>query len=316
MPAVSVIVPLYNKRSTIARTLRSVYEQTFRDFEVIVVDDGSTDDSRAIVEALDYPDLRLVSQENAGPGAARNHGARISEAEFLAFIDSDDEWLPQYLKRSVEILEADPRLCSVTSSYLEDPEGRDLTAYWHSQGLRDGLVGVEGVPDTRKVLTLLRFMQTITTTLRRERYLHFGGYYDSFRSLYGEDSHLFLKLLLNGCVGLNLEPLARYHREDSDLSVSSRGPRQVESFLIDPDDVRDACPAHLSDVLDRVFEARANKTACVLGYWGDWRRASEVRRRFARGTLGSPMHVPALVAATPIGAAAGAATRLIRRAVR
>ena len=86
------------------RALESISAQTFEDFEVIVVDDGSTDNGAAIV--ADYPDsrFRLVSQANAGPGAARNAGVEQARGEFLAFLDADDEWFPNYLQESVSLL--------------------------------------------------------------------------------------------------------------------------------------------------------------------------------------------------------------------
>lgn len=313
MPRVSVIIPLYNKGETIARTLHSVYAQEFRDFEVIVVDDGSTDGSRRIVQDLNLPSLRLVSQENAGPGAARNRGARSSDGSLLAFIDGDDEWLPSYLGRMVTHFDNDLKLASATAGYLEYPSGSDLSREWERHGLREGVVELTGAEDAPEVLTLLRFMQPLTTVVRKEDYLAIGGYYDRTRCLYGEDSHLFLKLLLSRRVWISLEPLARYHREDSSLSSSADGPRPIEPFLVDPEDVEAVCPPHLSGLLGEVLEARANKTACMLGYWGRWREARELRRRFERGGLKGPLALPAIVAGTPLGSLAGATARMARR---
>ena len=98
MSKVSVIIPLYNKSKYIARALDSVFVQTYRDFEVIVVDDGSTDDGPEIVKGYSDPRIRLIYQVNAGPGAARNRGAEESMGPWLAFLDADDELLPDFLK--------------------------------------------------------------------------------------------------------------------------------------------------------------------------------------------------------------------------
>jgi len=94
---VTVVIPLYNKVRYIKRALDSVLAQTHRDFEVIVVNDGSTDGSERIVEQYTDPRIRLVNQANAGECAARNRGIGESRADLIAFLDADDEWLPEFL---------------------------------------------------------------------------------------------------------------------------------------------------------------------------------------------------------------------------
>ena len=102
---VSVIVPLFNKAPYIERALSSVAAQTYRDFELIVVDDGSTDEGPRIVEAFNDLPIHLIRQENAGPGAARNRGLELAQGELVAFLDADDEWLPNYLSENVRLLD-------------------------------------------------------------------------------------------------------------------------------------------------------------------------------------------------------------------
>src|SRR4029077_13800601 len=98
---VSVIIPVFNKAACVTRALDSIANQTFEDFEVIVVDDGSTDDSAKRASAHKDSRIRVLSQANAGPGAARNRGTAESRGELLAFLDADDEWLPDYLATGV-----------------------------------------------------------------------------------------------------------------------------------------------------------------------------------------------------------------------
>lgn len=94
---ISVVIPLYNKEKQIAHTLQSVFKQTFQDFEVVVVDDGSTDSSVAEVEKFSDSRIRLIHQKNAGVAAARNRGIEEAKGDLIAFLDADDEWKPEYL---------------------------------------------------------------------------------------------------------------------------------------------------------------------------------------------------------------------------
>src|SRR5947209_14845994 len=115
MLRVSVIVPLYNKARYIGRCLDAIDGQTEGSFEVIVVDDGSTDGGEKLVEKRGDPRVRLVSQENAGPGAARNHGARLAQSPVVAFLDADDAWDRDYLRESLAWMNrTGPDVASVT----------------------------------------------------------------------------------------------------------------------------------------------------------------------------------------------------------
>ena len=115
---ISIVIPLYNKAEMVARTLRSVVGQTCEDYEIIVVDDGSTDGSAEIVESLHIPRLRLVHRENAGVSAARNLGIREAKGEFVAFLDADDEWQPHYLATQLSLAERYPDCDVFATDYV------------------------------------------------------------------------------------------------------------------------------------------------------------------------------------------------------
>ena len=105
----SVVIPTYNAAGTVKAAIESVLAQTYRDFEVVVIDDGSTDPTENVVREFG-PRVRYFKQRNQGVSSARNAGIAQSRGEYLAFLDSDDLWLPQKLAEEIPLLEADPRL--------------------------------------------------------------------------------------------------------------------------------------------------------------------------------------------------------------
>lgn len=109
---ISVVIPLYNKETLISNTLSTVLIQSYQDYEVIVVDDGSTDNSVAEVGKVQDPRIRLIRQQNAGVSAARNRGVEAAKGDLIAFLDADDEWKPEYLATQYHLSQKYPE-CSV-----------------------------------------------------------------------------------------------------------------------------------------------------------------------------------------------------------
>ena len=120
---ISVVIPLYNKATTIAKALDSVLSQTYQDFEVIVVDDGSTDDGVAVVEQYTDSRIRLIRQANAGVSAARNKGIAEARGEYVAFLDADDEWMPEFLAEIVALQKVFPECRAQATSYVINTRG-------------------------------------------------------------------------------------------------------------------------------------------------------------------------------------------------
>lgn len=118
IPTVSVVIPMFNRAHTIRRALDSVLAQTYQDFEVIVVDDASTDESAGVVTAVADERVVLVSHGvNKGEAGARNTGVRKGRARYVAFLDSDDEWLPTKLQRQLDFLRQNPRCQGACSEF-------------------------------------------------------------------------------------------------------------------------------------------------------------------------------------------------------
>ena len=122
---ISVVIPLYNKEKKIEYTLKSVFTQTFQNFEIVIVDDGSTDNSVEEVEKFTDSRIRLIHQTNAGVSAARNRGIEAASGELIAFLDADDVWMPEYLATQYGLYQKYPE-CSVYACNYEfrDSEGK------------------------------------------------------------------------------------------------------------------------------------------------------------------------------------------------
>lgn len=123
-PSFSVVIPLYNKEESIAETIASVLAQTVADFELIVVDDGSKDQSAAIVKAIDDPRLQLIQQANGGVSVARNTGIAHATADFVAFLDADDRWDADFLETISALKNRFPEAAVLAAAYrLERAQG-------------------------------------------------------------------------------------------------------------------------------------------------------------------------------------------------
>src|SRR5918997_4295948 len=127
MTAVTAAITTYNRARFLPGALESAFAQTYRDYEVLVVDDGSTDDTERVLAP--YVDrIRVIRQENQGRSGARNTAVREAAGRYLSFLDSDDRWLPDKLERHVPVLERDPRVGMVHGHVdLIDESDRPLT---------------------------------------------------------------------------------------------------------------------------------------------------------------------------------------------
>lgn len=115
---ISIVIPLYNKEKSIVSTMQTVLKQTYQNFEIIVVNDGSTDNSAEEVAKVKDSRIRLIHQHNAGVSAARNKGIEEAKGKYIAFLDADDEWNPEYLETQYRLTKKYPK-CSVFASNYE-----------------------------------------------------------------------------------------------------------------------------------------------------------------------------------------------------
>ena len=118
MPEISIVIPLYNKEPHIKRAIDSVLAQKVQDFEIVVIDDGSTDEGAEVVKSFTDSRIRLIQQENAGVSAARNKGIEEAKTDLIAFLDADDEWTPTFLETVLRLREKYPDSGAYATAYL------------------------------------------------------------------------------------------------------------------------------------------------------------------------------------------------------
>ncbi len=223
-PLVSVVIPTFNRAGVVARAIDSVLGQTYCPVEVVVVDDGSTDDTAKVLRA--YGDAIVpVVQDNAGPSAARNRGVRESRGELIAFLDSDDLWLAAKLERQVELLAgAGPDVpCCLCDSLIRMPSGEQRSSFeiaWLRPDEPEGLwLNPAAVLATRFVL----FSQAVL--VRRRFLLDCGGFDEQLWLM--EDHDLALRLALRGPWAFIREPLVRcWGAQDDRIKLSAVARRQ------------------------------------------------------------------------------------------
>ncbi len=212
MPHVSIIIPTYNRARLLRQALSSVTSQTFRDFQIIVVDDGSTDDTAAVCESM--PDVRLVHLKHSGlPAVARNAGIAASDSELVAFLDSDDQWLPHKLVSQIAVFRENPCVgLACSDAVIEGPSAPSDRKTYHSASARYRR------DSSFEVLLDDNFVIASTAIVRRSVLEHVG-YFCEDAPLRGlEDYDLWLRVAATSPVIYMPEPLACYSYSHDGLS--------------------------------------------------------------------------------------------------
>jgi len=223
MACVSVLMPAYNVERYLADAAASVLRQTYAELELIIADDGSSDGTPAVAErirAVDPDRVRVLRLQNRGPSAARNAALRLARGEFLALLDSDDMWEPQFLAAQMAAFDAHPQVDLVTGN------GRYLGGPFHGQLVRPW-------PDARPPISLSTIISDqeavfVMTVFRRRVVESIGGFDERLRG--NEDFDYWLRAALAGFrFWRNSEPLSWYRRRAD--SLSSDGVRMLRGAI-------------------------------------------------------------------------------------
>ncbi|RZJ52364.1 MAG: glycosyltransferase, partial [Flavobacterium sp.] len=217
---ISIIMPAYNAESYIKDSVRSVIDQTYSNWELIIIDDGSTDNTAAIVNELVEKDSRIFYyyQENGRQGRARNNAISKSKGFYLAFLDADDLWLPE--KLSIQIAEIEQKNADLvlSDSYVfQDNEVFDISkkmnipnAVIYDQNALPEFLRVNKIP----ILTVL---------VKKDKVINVGGFSEKPDIQNVEDYHLWLKLLMSDCIFYTSETvLARYRIHNNSVTSADK----------------------------------------------------------------------------------------------
>jgi len=223
MPRVSVIIPSYNCARYLGRAIDSANEQTYKDFEIVLVDDGSTDDTKEV--AMKYGQkVTYLYQQNQGLSAARNQGISKASGELLAYLDADDMWYPEKLERQVAFLDAHPE-CGIVHSEMSiiDEQDEILHVRFYEETQRSVPQGY-----CLQQLLLRCHIQPVTVVERRDSFDLVGGF--DKRILVAQDYLHWIMIAAEGqAVGYLAEPLGKYRWRTGSL-IGNR-PRLLEDYV-------------------------------------------------------------------------------------
>ena len=220
MPKVSVIIPTYNYSHFLGEAIQSVLDQTFGDFEVVVVDDGSTDDTKQVVSSFTDPRIKYIYQENRGVSAACNTGISACCSDYVALLDSDDVWVPQKLDLQVRILDSRPEVSVVCSdvNIIDADTSVFINTLWNNDR-RLGRFNPRMAPDKlfRRLLARGCFIHPSSTLFRRVVFDEAGLFDESLKT--HEVWDLSVRVLLRFNMALIDTPLVNYRQHTTSLSA-------------------------------------------------------------------------------------------------
>lgn len=220
MPEVSVIIPTYNRAHLISRAIQSVLNQTYRDFELIIVDDGSMDNTENVVKSFNDMRIKYIQcKENRGASAARNTGIRASKGEYIAFQDSDDEWFPNKLEKQIEAFANAPSEVGIVYSgfyrieadkkiYLPGDRLPQKEGNIHKELLKGNFVGTPTVLAKKECFENTKYFDEELPALEDwELWIEFSKYY-SFKYV---DNPLLCAYTTPNSVNLNQSNMLKAH---------------------------------------------------------------------------------------------------------
>jgi len=213
-PLVSIIIPVYNYGRTLDRALMSVFNQTHKNIEIVVVDDGSTDEFTKIkLKNLDIPNTKVIFQENGGPSKARNVGVKSSTGEYILPLDSDDLLHPSYVEECLKIIKQNKNYSPVYCDTIHEGQ----------------MKGVEKRPEWSKERLVNGPFIVNCSMFSREAFDSINGYDEELKGW--EDYDMWLRMMQKGYVGKRIpKPLFVYFHHESEGTVSTIANKDTQSL--------------------------------------------------------------------------------------
>lgn len=285
MYEVSVVIPAYNRGALIAETLASILAQTHSPTEILVVDDGSTDNTADVVKGF-APEVRYLRINNSGPSVARNVGVAATRAPWIAFCDSDDLWRQDRLARQVELLEREPRLeyiftnfAHVVGGHWQSSSKFDQTPVEFWAGIRREVAPGLWVLDQPLYGRLLRYQPIFPSTVLMSRafFERVGGCDPSFSRTVSEDLEFTLRCVSQAPLGAVADPVVGIRRHDTNYSGNLLRCLLGELEILRHAAAHHAAAASFLDVIEDEIGRRSAEAASVAFAVGE---LSLVRRLF------------------------------------
>lgn len=226
-PAVSVVVPTYNRAHLLGRSIRSVLNQTYQDFEIIVIDDASTDNTEELIMSLGNEQIRYIRHEkNKGAAAARNTGIKAARGSFIAFQDSDDEWLPEKLEKQMKVFKTSQEEVGMVYSDMWRQHGTKKR-YFHAPSINPE----DGIVYERALNYLLANIGVQSALIRKKCFAKAGLFDEEFKRYI--DLEFFIRLSKYFYFYHIKEPLVIYFYTDNSLSFSIENDITARKFILE-----------------------------------------------------------------------------------
>jgi len=216
MPVVSVIIPAYNCADFIGETIDSILAQEFKDYELIVINDGSPDTEKLEKVLTPYKEkLVYLKQENTGQGGARNRGIKNARGEYIAFIDSDDLWMPNFLSEQIAYMKSNPNCDLVYADAFLFGDNSSSKKRFMECCPSEGEVNLES-------LLAMRCNVVMSSVVAKKQKLIDGGLFDEKHGVHSEDYEFWMRLAKFGArIEYQQKPLMRYRYRENSLSANT-----------------------------------------------------------------------------------------------